>query len=320
MKTTPSAIIVSYPSLDLLVEHLCLRSLSQRTRGEYLRYMRKLAAHCGKDPALLEEHEARAYLVYLKEAKQYAPSSMRIAAAALQFFYNSVFSRDWKLFSLVRSPDRQTLPIVLSREEVRRLFHAVQELRFRIILQLIYACGLRVGEAVKLCVHDIQGGQKRIHIREAKGGKDRYVPLADSMLQGLRGFWKTHRHPRLVFPGVGRGWRERATGRSATGSPAHQASRFPSASPADEPMSVSSIQHCFRLACAQAGIKVQATPHTLRHSYATHLLEEGISLRQIAAYLGHSSLDTTVIYTHLTAVSEARALEAIDKLNRQAGS
>jgi site-specific recombinase XerD len=176
-------------------------------------------------------------------------------------------------------------------------------LRFRVILQLLYACGLRVGEAVKLCVHDVHAEQKRLHIREAKGGKDRYVPLADSMLQGLRGFWKTHRHPKLVFPGVGRGWRERAGERSAT---------------AAEPMSVSSIQHCFRLACAQAGIKVKATPHTLRHSYATHLLEEGVSLRQIAAYLGHTSLDTTLIYTHLTAVSEARALAAIEKLNRQA--
>jgi integrase/recombinase XerD len=304
MKTT-EPLVPAYPSLELLSQHLSLRSLSNRTRGEYLRYIRKLAGYCGKDPASLEEHEARAYLIYLKEQKRYAPSSMRIAAAALQFFYHCVVGRDWRLFSIVRSPDRQRLPAVLSREEVRRLLGVIKEERFRTILQLIYACGLRVGEAVSLAVTDIHAAQERIHVREAKGGRDRFVPLSPFMLERLRGFWKTHRHPRLLFPGVGRGWRERASERSAS---------------ANEPMSVSSIQHCFRLACAEAGIKVKATPHTLRHSYATHLLEEGVSLRQIASYLGHSSLDTTVIYTHLTAVSEGKALRVIEALTRQAAA
>ena len=192
--------------------------------------------------------------------------------------------------------------MVLTREEVRRVLGAVREPRFRVAFELIYSCGLRVGELVKLEVRDIQSAQGRIHVREAKGGKDRMVPLAPWMLARLREFWRSHRHPRLVFPGVGRGWRERAVQRSTK---------------AQEPMSVSSLQHCFRLAGAAAGLKVPATPHTLRHSYATHLLEEGISLRQIASYLGHASLDTTVIYTHLTAVSEARAVAAIEKLSRQ---
>jgi integrase/recombinase XerD len=301
MKTTQR--IPTYPSIAKLSEDLCLRSLSSRTRGEYVRYIGKLALHCGKDPALLQEHEGRAYLLYLKEQKRYAPSSMRIATAALRFFYNAVLGHNWQLFALVRTPDKQSLPTVLSREEVRRLIGVLKEERFRVIVQLIYSCGLRIGEAVKLEVRDIHGAEHRLHIREAKGGKDRYVPLAEPMLGTLRKFWKTHRHPRLLFPGVGCGWRERAV----EGSPR-----------TDLPMSVSSIQHCLRLACAQAGIARKATAHTLRHSYATHLLEEGISLRQIASYLGHSSLDTTVIYTHLTAVSEARALGAIEKLTRWA--
>ncbi len=301
MKTTHA--IPTYPSIAKLSEDLCLRSLSSRTRGEYVRYIGKLAAHYGKDPATLQEHEARAYLLYLKEQKQYAPSSMRIATAALRFFFNEVQGHNWKLFSLVRSPDKQTLPIVLSRQEVRRVLSVVKEQRFRVAFALLYSCGLRVGEAVKLEVRDIHRAQGRIHVREAKGGKDRYVPLSAWMLTELGQFWKSHRHPRLLFPALGRGWRERATARCVK---------------AEQPMSVSSLQHCFRLACAQAGIKLKATPHTLRHSYATHLLEEGISLRQIASYLGHSSLDTTVIYTHLTAVSEARALAAIDKLTRLA--
>jgi integrase/recombinase XerD len=300
---TTTELIPTYPSIEQLAEHLSLRSLSSRTHAEYLRYIRKLAGHCGKDPATLQEHEGRAYLISLKEQKHYAPSSMRIATAALRFFYNEVLGRNWRLFALVRSPDQQRLPVVLSREEVRRVLGVLKEERFRVVLQLIYSCGLRVGEAVKLEVRDIHSAQHRLHIRQAKGGKDRSVPLAEAMLATLRNFWKSHRHPKLLFPAVGRGWRERAIEPS---------------SKADGPMSVSSIQHCFRLACAQAGIKLPATPHTLRHSYATHLLEEGISLRQIASYLGHRSLDTTVIYTHLTAVSEARALGAIEKLTRLA--
>lgn len=297
--------VPEYASLKLMAEHLSLRSLSARTRGEYLRYLRKLAEHGGKDPALLDEAAARGYLLFLKEHKRYAPSSMRIAAAALQFFYHSVLARDWKLFALVRSPDRQRLPLVLSREEVRRLLGAVKEERFRVAFELLYSCGLRVGELVKLEVRDIHAAQGRIHVREGKGGRDRFVPLPPFMLVRLRAFWKAHRHPRLLFPAVGRGWRERAAERSGQ---------------AEAGMSVSSLQHGFRLAAAAAGLKAGATPHTLRHSYARHLLEEGVSLRQIASYLGHTSLDTTVIYTHLTAVSEGKALTVIERLSRQAAA
>jgi site-specific recombinase XerD len=225
---------------------------------------------------------------------------MRIAAAALRMFYNGLLEKGWRLFDLVHSPDRQRLPLVLTREAVRQLLGSVTQPRFRALFTLIYGCGLRVGEAVKLEVRDIQSAQRRIHLREAKGGKDRFVPLPEPVLAALRDYWRTHRHPRWLFPGAGCAWRER--GREA------------GAAPRDAPMSVSSAQHCFRLAAAAAGLPREATLHTLRHSYATHLLEEGVSLRQIASYLGHSSLDTTVIYTHLTAVSESRALQALDGL------
>ena len=206
--------------------------------------------------------------------------------------------RDWKLFDLVRCPDRQKLPAVLTREEVAKLLGAVREPRFSMILRLIYGCGLRIGEAVKLEVRDIQRDGTVLFIREAKGGKDRFVPLPASLLAALRHWWKEHRHPRLLFPAVGRGWREHG------GHPLH-----------DEPMGVGSIQHCFRLTLGAAGFpRGAASVHTLRHSYATHLLDAGVSLRQIAAFLGHTSLNTTVIYTHLTAVSEAKARTVIDGL------
>lgn len=299
MKTTPPAF--AHPSLQRYDEHLALRSVSQRTREEYGRFLRVLARHAGRDPATLEEADARAYLFHLKEKKRYAPGSMRIAAAALRLFYNGMLERPWRLFDLVRSPDRQKLPMVLTREQVAKLLAQFRELRFRALFTLIYSCGLRIGEAVRLEVRDIHTAQRRIHIREGKGGKDRFVPLSDSLLRMLRAFWATHRHPRLLFPGVSNAWRERGTAEPRR---------------TEAPMSESSVQHTMRLAVARAGLPKGVTPHTLRHSYATHLLEEGVGLRQIASYLGHASLDTTVIYTHLTAASEDRALAAIEGLTR----
>jgi integrase len=170
------------------------------------------------------------------------------------------------------------------------------------ILRFIYCCGLRIGEAVKVEVGDLRGGE-RVHVRQAKGNKDRHVPLPPAMLAELRAWWKTHRHPRWVFPGVGRGWRDPSTssGQVALGR-------------ATEPMGVGSIQHCVRLAVAEAGLPKATCVHTLRHSYATHLLEEGVSIRLISAYLGHASIETTAIYTHLTAVNEASARAAVARL------
>lgn len=197
MHPTPPAF--GHPSLQRYDEHLSLRSVSTRTREEYGRYLRKLAEHTGRDPATLGEDEARAYLLYLKEQKRYAPGSMRIAVAALRMFYHAMLERNWRVFATVRSPDRQKLPTVLTREQVAKLLGTLTQPRFRVLLTLIYSCGLRVGEALKLEVRDIQAAQRRIHIREGKGGKDRFVPLPDSLLKMLRTFWASHRHARLLL-------------------------------------------------------------------------------------------------------------------------
>jgi site-specific recombinase XerD len=298
-KTVPS-----YDSLARLQQMLSLRNLADRTREAYTVYIQKLALYAGCDPAQLDEPRAREYLIYLKEKRNYSPSSMRTVCAALRFFYQFVCEREWKLFDLVRSPSAQTLPAVLTREEVKRLIDCVREERFRVALTLIYVCGLRITEAVNLEVRDMQPQQNRIHIRSGKGRKDRFVPAAKETFAMLRTWWREHRHPRLLFPGLGRGWRQHRA--NPTG-PAN-------AGQADQRMSTSSIQLCVRIARAAAGLKDDVHVHTLRHSYATHLLEDGVNLRQLAAYLGHDSLDTTVIYTHLTAISEEKTLAAISGL------
>ena len=288
-------------SLVRFAELLKLRSLAPSTQAEYLRYIRKLATRVGHDPATLDEAQVRAHVLHLKEAHHYSPSSMRTACAALRGYYGLQLGRDWRLFDLVRSPDAKKLPAVLTRAERDRLFAAVRELRFQMVFRLIYACGLRISEAVNLEVTDIKKDGPRLHIRGAKGCKDRYVPLPRWAYEELRRWWLTHRHPKWVFPGVGRGWRD------GTSLPATLAT-------AVEPMGVGSIQHCLRLIVAEARLPKGTCVHTLRHSYATHLLEEGVNIRLISAYLGHSSLETTMVYLHLTAVNEAGTHAALARL------
>lgn len=291
-------------SLLRFAETLKLRSLAATTREEYMRYVRKLAARVKRDPAELDEAQLRAHLLHLKDGKDghgYSASSMRTAVAAFTAFYNLHLGRDWKLFRLVRSPSPQTLPTVLTRDEVKRLFGVIREERFRVILRLIYMCGLRVSEAIALEVTDIKRDGPHLHLKKTKFSKERLVPLPLWSYRELQDYWKTHRHPRWVFPGVGRGWRETPGGVARLGH-------------ASEPMGIGSIQHCVRLARADARLAKSTHVHTLRHSYATHLLEEGVSIRLISAYLGHASLETTLIYVHLTAVNEASARAALEKL------
>lgn len=202
----------------------------------------------------------------------------------------------------MRIVEPKTVPTVLSREQVQRLFFFVREPRFQMCLRLMYYCGLRIGEAVSLQVRDIEGKAEppRLHIRNGKGGKDRFVPLPLPLLKELRQWWLTHQNPKLLFPCPGGG----------KSGPVIE-------KPMKETlicMSAASVQQVFRLAQRASGVAPEATPHTLRHSYATHLLEEGVSVRQIQQYLGHESLDTTIIYTHLTTLSETRTQAALHRL------
>ncbi len=288
------------PTLVRFAETLKLRGLAAATQSEYVRFARKLLERLACAPEAVTEEQLRGHLLRLKEEHGYSPSSMRTAVAAMRALFGTHLGRDWKLFDLVRAPSQQKLPTVLTRAEVARLFAVVREERFRVFFRLVYATGLRLFEALQLQVEDLREPD-RVRVRAGKGRKDRYVPLPAAMLHELRRFWKTHRNPKWLFPAVGRGWREKPQCRARLGT-------------IDEPMGQSSVQHCMKVARAAAKLPVGTCTHTLRHSYATHLLEEGISIRLISAYLGHTSLETTLIYTHLTAVNEAGARAAIARL------
>lgn len=296
------------PSIATFAAFVQLKDYRQPTKKEYVRYIRRLGDHYQCDPGTLTEDQVRAYFLELRQVRKFGGSAMKVAKCALRCFFREhlKLGLTWTVFEELRIAPPQTLPLVLAREAVATLLQAVQLPRYRTALGLIYHTGLRVGEAVRIELRDLRETHTehpRLHVRCGKGGKDRFVPLSPAMVTELRDWWKTHRHPMFLFPGPTTGWRER-------GQPADVLAR------AGTHLSVSAVQNTFRLARAASGLPAEATVHTLRHCYATHLLEEGVSLRLISQYLGHTSLETTVIYTHLTPLNEARTRTALDVLHR----
>jgi len=295
------------PSLTKFTDFVQLKDYRQPTRDEYVRYVRKLGEHYQCDPASLCEDQLRAYFLFLRQEKKFGGSAMKLARCALRsFFRDCLHVTGWTVFEEVRIAPPQTLPLVLSREQVATLLKHVQLPRYRTALGLIYHTGLRVGEAVRIQLRDLRDSHTeapRLHVRCGKGGKDRFVPLSPAMVAQLRQWWQTHRHAQWLFPGPSSGWRERAQPVDA-------------AQHATAHLSVSAVQNTFRLARAASALPAEATVHTLRHCYATHLLEEGVSLRLISQYLGHASIETTLIYTHLTPLNEQRTRAALDTLHR----
>jgi site-specific recombinase XerD len=299
--------MIDTPSISKFAAFVQLKDFRAPTKKEYVRYVRRLGDHYQCDPASLTEDQLRAYFLFLRQDKKFGGSAMKLARCSLRsFFRDCLHISGWTVFEEVRIAPPQTLPLVLAREQVATLLKAVQLPRYRAILGLIYHTGLRVGEAVRIERRDFRDTgtpHPRLHVRCGKGGKDRFVPLSMAMVENLRDWWKTHRHPTFLFPGPTTGWRDRCQ-------PADAVQR------AATHLSVSAVQNTFRLARAASGLPAEATVHTLRHCYATHLLEEGVSLRLISQYLGHASLETTLIYTHLTPLNEARTRAALDVLHR----
>jgi integrase/recombinase XerD len=273
-----------------MIEDMQLRGLSERTQESYIRAVRQLAEYYGKSPDRVSEEELRQYFLYLKNEKHASRSTCTLALCGIKFFYEYTLHRDWPTLSFVRPAHERKLPVVLSRKEVCRILGCLRQPHYRVCLSTIYACGLRLQEGVQLQVADIDGARNLLHVRLGKGAKDRYVPLPERTIEMLRAYWITHRHPVWLFPA-----RKGVT--TATG-----------------PMCESGVQRAFRAALQESGVQKPATVHTLRHSYATHLLEAGVNLRIIQVYLGHNSPSTTALYTHLTRPAELLATEVLNRL------
>ena len=271
-----------------MIEDMQLRGLAERTQEAYLLAVSQLARHYHKPPDQIQEEELRQYFLFLKNEKHAARASCTIALCGIKFFFERTLRREWKTFEFVRPPQEKKLPVVLSVAEVERVLTCVRRQRYRVCLTTIYACGLRLLEGVHLQVKEIDGERQVLHIHQGKGGKDRCIPLPSASLKMLRQHWLTHRNPVWLFP-----------------SPFEET---------HQPMSASGVQRALHRALQESGVHKEATVHTLRHSYATHLLEAGVNLRIIQSYLGHASPMTTAIYTHLTSNTEAQTRQTMNDL------
>lgn len=263
------------PLRKRLLEDMQLRGLSPRTQAVYVRSVRRLADFYGKSPDLISEPELRDYVMELNAGKLVQPSTAKLQLCGIKFFFRNTLQRRWPSLALMRSPKARRLPVVLSREEVWRILEAVRYRVYRVCLTTIYSCGLRVSEGATLPVGAVDSARMMLRVL-GKGCKEREIPLPEKTLQMLRDFWRTHRSTQWLFPARLRNDDHRRH------------------------VPIINVQNAFARARRQSGIKKAAHVHTLRHSYATHLLEAGVNLRVIQAILGHLSAQTTSVYTHLT--------------------
>ena len=280
---------------EKMIKTLQLNGKGERTQQSYARAVRMLTEQCQKMPESITQEELQEYFLYRKNVSKWAPKTMRICYCGIRFFYVNVLRHNWHIFNILRAQTEHRLPSVLSEDEVRNILGRVNTFHNYAYLTTVYSCGLRLHEGLHLEVTDIDSKRMMIHIHRGKGAKDRYVPIPESTLLILRKHWMTHRHPSLIFPAIGRNGKK--------------------APMATTPMAKSSVQGALRRAKQEAGItKKNVSVHTLRHSYATHLLEAGVNLRCIQKYLGHARLETTMVYLHLTNKGNEDAYKIINNL------
>ena len=280
-----------------MYDDLHLGGMSQRTVHGYLRSVRQLADFCQTTPDKVTEAQLRRFFLHLKNERNFAYGSLRVAFSGIKFFYTRTCKRNWETLATMKLQHAKTLPEVLTVAQVQRIIDSVHVERIAVYFWTVYSMGLRLDEARHLQVGDIDAERGLVHIHRGKGAKDRYVPLPSSTLHWLRKHWMTHRHPELLFPAAGRNHKQSRTSKT--------------------PMQISTVQKAMKDIVDRLRFGKKVSIHTLRHSYATHLLEAGVSLRVIQQYLGHSSLQTTMVYLHLTETAEAKAREAIEKLFRR---
>jgi len=269
-----------------MIEDMQLHGYSGKTQSAYLGAVRGLAKHYHRSPEDITQEEVRTYFLSLVKDRGVASSTLTIHLCGIKFFFERTLKREWLIFDLVRPKKRKKLPVILSPDEVKLILSLVKTPAVRMALTVIYACGLRLSEGIQLKVQDIDSTRMLVWVRNGKGGKDRCVPLPDRLLELLRAYWVLRRPPLYLFPNR----------------------------KSHEPLSATTLQKTFQIVVRQSGIPKEASIHTLRHSYATHLLERGISLRVIQELLGHKSPQTTALYTHLTDKSFHTLAETLNRL------
>ena len=280
-----------------MIEDMQLRGYAERTQSSYLRAVRQLTNYWHRPAEEITEQQVRDYFLYCKNEAGWSAATMRIAYSGIKFFYTVTLPMEWETIELMKIKRLSTPPTVLGIDEVRLILKTARTPQSKAFLTTVYSCGLRLSEALNLEVGDIDGERRTLRVRDGKGAKERIVPLPESTYALLREYWKTHKNSRLLFPALGR---------------KHNGGRT-----AQQPMAHSSVQGVLRRILKQLPkIRKHVTLHTLRHSYATHLIEAGVNIRIVQQYLGHASLTNTMIYLH---VSDLGNDDAAGRINRLMG-
>ncbi len=268
---------------DLLI----LKGYSPKTIKTYSNEFHYLLRLLGEvSVASLEKKHVQSYLLWLIQKRGYSEAHAHTAVNALKFFFEQVEGRQKEFYDLPRPKKPQKLPAVLAEEEIIDLIQRTDNLKHRALLMTSYSAGLRVSELVKLKIHDLDSRRMMLHVREGKGKKDRMVPLSKKLLETLREYYKKYKPKVFLFEGEKAG----------------------------EPYSERAAQAALAGAKRKAGIRKKGSIHMLRHSYATHLLEAGTDIRYIQAFLGHNSLQTTMIYTHVSRLKIESIQSPLDRL------
>ncbi len=280
--------------------------MREKSQNTYLGWVVQLTNHYPTlHPPRLSKTKVLDFLVHLQTERDLKGSTVNQAVCALRTLYRDHLGRDWDIWGKIKILREDPLPHVLTREEIAKLLGTFRDGRYRAYFTVVYQCGLRMSEALHIKPKHIDGKRLVIRITHTKGGREREVPITPELHMRLRRFWASHRNPEWLFPGTGRGWKSSGTSlREAL----HRCKKA---------MSDASVWQAMRVAKAECGLSrshEKICTHTLRHSYATHMLEGGASVPQVSAYLGHRSLKPTMIYLHLTEISEQKGRDALATL------
>lgn len=269
-----------------MLEDMRIRNLAPNTQRVYLQYVSAFARHFGRPPDQLEPEQVREFLLHLSGPRALSAPTICVVGAALRFLYRVTLRREWTFDDLPVPKKPAKLPVILSPEEVMRFLDSIANLKHRTLLTTVYAAGLRISEATHLQVHDIDSQRMVLRVEQGKGLKDRYVMLSPRLLETLRAYWKSARPSAWLFPG----------------------------DPPDSPITSAAIQQVCRRAQRAGGITKPVTPHSLRHAFATHLLEAGTDVRTIQLLLGHRSLATTSRYLKISTSTICATVSPLDRL------
>lgn len=275
---------------DQMLADLQLRGATTRTQETYLREVSNLAKYFNRSPEELGEDELKEYMLYLMKERHLSDGTYRFYVAALKFLYRTTLKREWVVEKIKCPKRKRKLPVVLDLSEVESLFSVTKNLKHKAMLMITYSSGLRVSETARLKMTDIDSKRMTVRIRQGKGGNDRYSILSQTALEQLRQYWKKYRPTEWLFDGQKK----------------------------DDHITAQTIQTIFYAAKKRARITKPVSIHTLRHSFATHLIEAGTSLHHVQLLLGHRSPTTTTVYLHVSRLNLAQVISPLDRAAKQA--